>query len=397
MKMLVACRFPERALADLRALGSEVAYEPTVSAEEIGKHLGDIGILIIGRTRLGAEVIDAAPELQMIVKGGSDTTTIAVEEASRLGVFVASAPGRDAVAIAEYAMALALALDRDLPGRQAAQRAGDRSEGPPAHGLQGRTLGILPLDPTGREVARRARAFGMRVLAWAPTVDEDAPVIRDVEMCAWPTELAQQSDVLISIARPGGWNEALANGDVIDNLPSGGSFVHIGHPGAFDEEALASAARNRGVRVGLDLWLSDYRSDAIRFRTDLLEQPGVIYTRGVAGATEQAREAIAAEVVRIVRRFLISGEVSNCVNLLERSPATWQLVLRLRDTVGVMAAIMDAIQDDGINAEEILSRVFVGAKAAWCTISLTERPSTDALDAIRGIDGVIHLELRAVV
>ncbi|MCA9242673.1 MAG: hypothetical protein KDA32_01865 [Phycisphaerales bacterium] len=397
MKMLVACRFPERALADLRSLGSEVVYEPAVSAEDLGKHLRDVAILIIGRTRVAADAIDAAPDLQMIVKGGSDISTIAVEEASRLGVFVSSSPGRDSVAIAEYALTLALALDRSLGARQEAARAAERPEQAPAHGLQGRTLGILPIDGAGRELARRARAFGMRVLAWAPTVDADAPVVRDVEMCAWPTELAQQSDILVSVARPGAWQEVLANADVIDNLPSGGSFIHIGHPGAFSEDTLATAVRHRGVRAALDLWLSEYRSDAIRFKTDLLDLPGVIYTRGAAGGTEQAREAIAEEVVRIVRRFLVSGEVVNCVNLLERSPATWQLVLRLRDTVGVMAAIMDAIQDDGINAEEILSRVFVGAKAAWCTISLTERPSTDALDTIRGIDGVIHMELRAVV
>ncbi|HPM24009.1 MAG TPA: hypothetical protein PLP66_08875, partial [Phycisphaerae bacterium] len=97
------------------------------------------------------------------------------------------------------------------------------------------------------------------------------------------------------------------------------------------------------------------------------------------------------------RSFVVSGEVLNCLNLCDRSPATWQLVLRVRDQVGVMAAILDAIRADGINAQEMASRVFTGAKAAWCVIALEERPSTEALESIRALPDVLHLELRAVV
>ena len=72
-------------------------------------------------------------------------------------------------------------------------------------------------------------------------------------------------------------------------------------------------------------------------------------------------------------------------------------MLRVRDAVGVMASILEAIRADGINAEEISSRVFVGARAAWCTIALDERPSTEALEAIRALHDVLYLEIRAVV
>ena len=110
-----------------------------------------------------------------------------------------------------------------------------------------------------------------------------------------------------------------------------------------------------------------------------------------------SRRATADEVVRIVQAFVVSGEALNCLNLCDRSPATWQLVLRVRDQVGVMAALLEAIRADGINAQEISSRVFTGVKAAWCTIALDERPSTEALDSIRALPQVLHLELRAVV
>jgi D-3-phosphoglycerate dehydrogenase len=138
-------------------------------------------------------------------------------------------------------------------------------------------------------------------------------------------------------------------------------------------------------------------SDQARFRSRLCDLDAIITTPHIGPLTEQARWATAQEVVRIFRAFVVSGEVLNCLNLCEHSPATWQLVLRVRDQVGVMAAILEAVRADGINAEEISSRVFVGAKAAWCTIALDERPSTEALEAIRALDDVLHLELRAVV
>jgi D-3-phosphoglycerate dehydrogenase len=98
-----------------------------------------------------------------------------------------------------------------------------------------------------------------------------------------------------------------------------------------------------------------------------------------------------------VRAFVVSGEILNCLNLLEHGPATWQLVVRARDAVGVMASILDAIRADGINVEEISSRVFVGARAAWCTISLDERPSAEVLEAVRALPEVLYSQIRAVV
>ncbi|HMQ15660.1 MAG TPA: hypothetical protein PKC49_06780 [Phycisphaerae bacterium] len=156
-----------------------------------------------------------------------------------------------------------------------------------------------------------------------------------------------------------------------------------------------AAVRDGRIRVASDVHLA--AGETARVKSRLVDVADAIVTQRLAGATEQARSAVAREVVRIVRHFLISGEVLNVVNLLERSPATWQLVLRLRDTVGVMAAIMDAIRTDGVNAEEITSRVFSGARAAWCSIALDERPGNDTLEAIRRLPGVLHLDLRAVV
>jgi D-3-phosphoglycerate dehydrogenase len=190
----------------------------------------------------------------------------------------------------------------------------------------------------------------------------------------------------------------LVDAEFVENMRDGAYIVYVGHPAGLDEAALADAAQRRNLRVAYDVYAPRLAtSNAGRFKSRLEVLPGAIGTHHLADHTQQAVQATADEVVRVVREFLVTGTAVNCVNLVEHSPATWQLALRLKDTVGVLAAIMDHIRADGINVEEINTRVLTGAKAGWCTIALDERPSTEALSAIRELDAVLHLDLRALV
>jgi len=398
MKLLVTCAFPPAALDELRALGTEVLYEPDLTAERLVSRIRDAAILIVGRTGVSADAVAAARSLQMIVRCGTDVSNIAAEEASAEGVFVTHCPDKEAVAVAELMFGLMLALDRRLLDHAAALRAGAPvPDAALARGLAGQTLGVLGFDAVGHELARRARAFDMKLLAWSASAVGSAPPAGEIEFCSWPRELARRSQIVTAYAPPMRGEGLVVDAALLENLSAGSQLVYVGHGGGIDQTALLDAIHKKSLRVGLDLSAAEGAREALRVQPALLERPGVIVTRQLADRTQQARDATAAEAVRIVRQFLVAGEVLNCVNLLERSPATWQLVLRLRDAVGVLASIMDAIRAEGINAEEIVTRVFVGARAAWCTIALDERPSTETLDVIRGLGGVLHLELRAVV
>lgn len=398
MKILVACKLPEDALERLRSLADEVIALPHAPTYELRNALADVGVLVVGTARVSPEAIASASTLQMIVHAGAGRGNIAVEDASAQGVFVTHCPDRHAAAVAELTLGLILALDRRIVENTLALREGRwaQAEFMDARGLEGRTLGILGYGTVGRLVARRARAFDMRVLAWSPRLAPDAAPEPDVELLNWPRELARQSDIVV-VDAGAGESETLVDKEFLENMPIGASLVHVGHAGAVDEAALARAAEQRKLRVALDVFASEPAGESSRFRCRLMDLPGVIGTQHVGALTEQAYRAMAEEVVRIVQAFAVSGEVTNCLNVCDRSPATWQLVLRVRDQVGVMAGILEAIRADGINAQEITSRVFTGAKAAWCTIALDERPSTEALDSIRALSDVLHLELRAVV
>jgi D-3-phosphoglycerate dehydrogenase len=394
----VACELSDAVLQQLRALGAVVDYRPQPTAGTLRDNLNDVGILVVRNTRVAGEVIAHAKALQMIVHAGSGPGNIAVEEASAAGVFVAHCPDKHAEAVAELTFALLLALDRQIVANTLALREGRwaRGELSAARGLAGRTLGIFGYNAIGRLVAGRARAFEMRVLAWAARPLADTAPEPDVEFCNWPRELARQSD-MVAVMPLEDESELLVDAAFLQSLPDGAYLVHVGHPGMVDEAALVKAIEEQHLRVAIDARSSEPTGDSGRFRCRLCDLPNVIGTQRIATLTQQAREATANEVVRVVRQFLVSGEVVNCLNLCDRSPATWQLVLRLRDQVGVMASVLDAVRADGVNAQEISSRVFTGAKAAWCTIALDERPSSEALDNIRALPDVLHLELRAVV
>lgn len=398
MRILVACDLPAEAIDQLRELGGDVLLAPDPTAESIRSQIRDVGIVVVSRTRLPADLIHQAKALQLIVRAGDGPGNVAVDEASQQGVFVTHCPNKRAAAAAELAFGFIIALDRDIVDQTILLREARPTKGAPAlaRGLAGRNIGILGFGAVGMAIAERAIAFGMTVHAWSSSFTGDQSARTDVQWCHWPRELARRCEIVVVAPSEGGATPVLVDDEFVQNLPAGATLVHVGDPGAMDEAAVGRGIQTKQLRVALDTHGGD-GAETGRSRSKLLELPGVIATPRVAGVTAQARDAIAAEVVHVIQSFLVSGEVLNCLNLAERSPAKWQLVLRVRDQVGVMASILEAVRADGINAEEISSRVFTGAKAAWCTIALNERPSAEALDNIRSLQDVLHLELRAVV
>src|SRR5215831_3230689 len=124
MKLLVADKFSEGHLGALRALGLDVVYQPGIGAAALAGALGDVSILVVRSTEVGAAAIDAASALTLIVRAGAGVNTIDRAAASRRGIFVANCPGKNAVAVAELAFALLLAIDRRIPEQVADLRAG---------------------------------------------------------------------------------------------------------------------------------------------------------------------------------------------------------------------------------------------------------------------------------
>src|SRR6476661_9573133 len=200
MKVLIADKFEKVGVDGLKELGCTVVSQPDVKAEELPAAIraADPNILIVRGKKVSADALKAGTALTLVIRAGAGIDTIDVSSASELGVFVSNCPGRNSIAVAELVMGLLLSCDRRIPDQVAELRQGkwNKGEYSKARGLYGRTLGIVGLGQIGREVAQRARAFGMRVIAWSRNLTHEEAEQLDILYAQTPLEVARQSDAI---------------------------------------------------------------------------------------------------------------------------------------------------------------------------------------------------------
>ncbi|BDG07311.1 NAD(P)-dependent oxidoreductase [Anaeromyxobacter paludicola] len=395
MKVLIADAFPKSRLADLEALGLAVEHRPDLPAAELADAARDAAVLVVRSKQVPAAVFERARALSLVVRAGAGVNTIDVAAASRRGVYVSNCPGQNAVAVAELTLGLLLALDRRIPDNVAALREGrwDKKGFSAARGLFGRTLGIAGLGTIGREVAARARGFGMRVVAWSRSLDDARAKALGVERAPDLVSLARGCDALsIHLALKPETRGAISR-EVLEALPAGALLVNTARAEVVDQAALLERVRAGRLRVGADVHAGEPEGGKAEFRSELATLPGAYGTHHIGASTEQAQEAIAAETVRIVASFVRTGAVPNCVNVAKRTPARARLVVRHYDKVGVLANVLGEIRNAGINAQQIENTVFDEAVAASCVIALDEAPDEALLERIRArADEVVSAE-----
>lgn len=393
MKILVADAFETSGLEGLRAAGCEVLYQPDLAGEALVRQLASSGaeVLVVRSTRVTGAMLDGG-ELSLVVRAGAGVNTIDVAAAARRGIYVSTCPGRNAVAVAELTIGLLLALDRRIPDNVADLRAGRWNKKAYAHarGLYGRALGLLGFGSIGQEVARRARALGMDVLVWSPRfAREEAAALAalprdlDVTVLHSPEEVAGQSDALSLHLALTPETEGLVGAAILGRLTPGALFVNTARAELVDEAALAQAIETRGVRAAADVFRGEPAEAAAEFSPPLAAHAGFYGTHHIGASTEQAQEAIAAEVVRIVRMYKETGTVSNVVNLARRTPATHTLVIRHRDRPGVLAHVFAELRRRNLNVQETANVIFDGAEAAVARINLDAEPAPELLGAIQ--------------
>ncbi len=414
MKVLVADKFEKSGIEGLKAAGCEVIFEPDLKDAALAEALGKTGadVLVVRSTQVTEPMMDAG-KLALIVRAGAGYNTIDVKAASKRGIYVSNCPGKNSLAVAELAFGLILALDRRIPDNVADLLRGkwNKKEYSKAKGIYGATLGILGFGKIGQEVARRAMGFGMNLVIWSEMgvrVDRDAipvdlPLLLQVRpgpgslieeritVVNTPAEVAEKCDILSIHLASSPLTKGIVSAEVIGKLKPGAYLVNTARPDVMDYKALAKAVKEKGLRVGLDVYPGEPASGTADFTTELVGLPGVYGTHHIGASTDQAQEAIAGETVRIVKTFKETGKVPNVVNLTRKSAAKYSLIVRHGDKPGVASCVFGKLAAAGINAHETENIIFEGGGAAIARVNVDKQPPADLLESLKGCPGILEV------
>jgi D-3-phosphoglycerate dehydrogenase / 2-oxoglutarate reductase len=402
MKVLIADKFEKSGIEGLKASGCDVISDPDLKDDALRDAIAATGadVLVVRSTKVTDPMLDAG-RLSLVVRAGAGYNTIDVRAASKRGIYVSNCPGKNAIAVAELAFALILALDRRVPDNVAELRAGrwNKKEYSKAQGLYGRTIGLLGVGNIGQEMIRRAAGFGLNVALWSrrfagerrPLTDQEARDLNvesalrqvQIEILPTPEDVAARADILSVHLALDSKTKGIINGDLLRCLKPGAIFINTARGELVDQTVLAAAVRETGIRVGLDVFSNEPAAATAEFKDDLLSLPGVYGTHHIGASTDQAQEAIAAETVRIIQTYKETGHVPNVVNLATRTPATHMLVVRHRDRPGVLAHVFKEIRRANLNVQETENIVFEGAEAAVARINIDGEPSSQICTAIK--------------
>jgi D-3-phosphoglycerate dehydrogenase / 2-oxoglutarate reductase len=385
MNVFIADKLPDKAIQDLERIGCHVIFKPGLSSAELNQGVGDAQVLIVRSTVVSSECINNSNQLSLIIRAGAGFNNIDMAAASNLGIYVANCPGKNAVAVAELAMALILSLDRFIGDNVSDFRAGKWNKGSfsKADGIYGKVLGIIGTGQIGQEVILRAQAFGMPVIAWSRSLTPEKAEELNIVYAKDIIQVAEKCDVLSIHLALKPETRGVISSEVLAALKDGSMLINTSRAEVVDEDALYDELKSGRLRAGLDVFSEEPEFKTGEFKSRFQDLNNVYITHHIGASTAQAQMAVAADAVDIVRGYLQKGYVRNWLNRCDETDASWQLVVRHYDKPGVIANVMSELKEANINAQELTNVIFDGKKTACCTIQLDMEPTKKIMDSIR--------------
>ena len=300
-----------RAQADV-----EVAVEHGLSAEELREHIVNYDAVITrSGTPLDAAFFEsAAGHLKVAARAGIGLGNVDVSAATKAGVMVMNTPEVNAVAAAEMTLALILALCRNVLPSNAVLRQGqwERLNFMGTH-LEGKTLGLVGLGRVGQEVAMRANAFQMRLLAFDPYVRDEVADKLNVELVEQLDDLLAEADIVSLHCQLTDETRAMIGAEQLARMKTGARLVNTAHGGLVDASALLDALKSgRLAGAALDVYETEPPSGA---SAALLQLPNVAATPHLGASTYEAQHDVSIRVVRQTLDALRGVGYHNVVNL----------------------------------------------------------------------------------
>ncbi len=309
MKVLVADAVDAAAINLLRA---EESFGVVVSnPKEFHAHLSEAEALIVrSSVKVTEDVLEQAPRLKVIGRAGVGIDNIDCDAATERGIVVMNTPGGNATSVAEHTLALILSLARAVPSASASTKAGQwerkKFQG---NEVFGKTLGIIGLGSIGRQVAQRAKPFGMEVVAYDPFVSSDAAKDCGVQLIELDPLFSRADYITLHLSLTAE-TAGIINAGSIARMKDGVRIVNCARGELIDSSALATAIGSGKVGgAALDVYEREPPGDS-----PLLTHEQVVATPHIGGSTAEAQAKVGIDIAVQVRDFLKSGVVVNAVN-----------------------------------------------------------------------------------
>ncbi|MDA0802333.1 MAG: NAD(P)-dependent oxidoreductase [Planctomycetota bacterium] len=357
-KVLVVASVTGSELDEWRAAGCDVIPNPHLDKDTLESAVRDLDPIAIVTAGVAVcdRVMAAGKSLSLVIHRGSGAGAIDVKAATERGIQIAHCPGIDAASMAEHVIALLLACDRSIGVHESTR--------PCASGLKGRSIGIVGFGAVGREVARRALAFGMRVLAWNDPPIDEAFSEMGIHPCEAMINVARLCDMVAICVPDADSKPGLVSAKFLSALHPGAIVVDTSKSGTVDANALAERLRTRSIVVGRD------RFDGDAERTAFASLPGTVCTRNSAGDSAESHESYRTNALRVLASFLRTGRAPNLLNAAGGSDARYVLLVRHRNEPGVLSHTLGVLGRAGLNVEDLDNHGLARSQTGVATMHL---------------------------
>jgi D-3-phosphoglycerate dehydrogenase len=311
-KVLIADKLSPAAVAIFKERGIEADVKTGLSKEELLKIVDQYdGMAIRSATKVTADVIKAAKNLKVVGRAGIGVDNVDIPAATAAGVIVMNTPFGNSITTAEHAIAMMMALARDLPAANASTQAGkwekNRFMGTEVYG---KTLGLIGAGNIGSIVADRAKGLKMHVVAFDPFLSPERAATLGVEKVEL-NELLARADFITLHTPLTNETRNIISADAINKMKKGARVINCARGGLVDEAAL-KAALDSGHLAGaaLDVFEEEPAKSNILFGNEK-----VIATPHLGASTEEAQENVALQVAEQISDYLLTGAITNALNM----------------------------------------------------------------------------------
>jgi D-3-phosphoglycerate dehydrogenase len=298
----------------LRQAGIEIDERSGLKGDDLEQALRECdGLIVRSGTQVTAELLEDPGKLRAVVRAGVGVDNIDVGAATRKGIVVMNTPGGNTVSTAEHTVALLMAVARHLPAADASLHGGKWERGKfVGSQLAGKTLGIIGLGRIGREVARRAIGFDMKVVGIDPFLAPDRAAQLGIESVPDLDALLPRCDFL-TVHVPGGpETRDMLGAAELAKLPKGARVINCARGGIYNEDALAAALQSGHLAgAALDVFVQEPPPAD----HPLLKLPNVVTTPHLGASTVEAQTSVAREAAQLLIDFLQRGIVGFAVNM----------------------------------------------------------------------------------